>query len=340
MKDETCEQNSFISRTVEKHDAERKIADDFRRAGTMAAALVIKVADRPNTFQDTLTIYAEASNGQMPNLDLINVVNYLAVYKQGFHVQVDKLWSLLDSKWLKLVADVFEFVGNFAKTLNPQWRFDIPASDYFDGTATLASSLYTQALGIPTGPHGAFRDYQVDAITLEIAPRVLIKKARRTERLIEGVIRSVNNLLKKFHQSFFLYLLASSGKFVSVGVYMIAFGLLLAPLPVAAALLHAGTDKRDSEPERIQTVSSSAAIEHNHTQRSWKWLYAARLVCVMHIWGVAASLLPYFIAQIPHSTPLTSIIMWALLSGVCLLVLHLASCSSFSSGDTSQLHVQ
>lgn len=27
-------------------------------------------------------------------------------------------------------------------------------------------------MGVPTGPHGAFRDYQVDAITLEISPKV------------------------------------------------------------------------------------------------------------------------------------------------------------------------
>uniref|UniRef100_A0A7N0V9G4 Glycosylphosphatidylinositol anchor attachment 1 protein n=1 Tax=Kalanchoe fedtschenkoi TaxID=63787 RepID=A0A7N0V9G4_KALFE len=318
--DESSGRNSLFSRIVEKHDAERKITDDFRRAGTMAAALVIKVADKPNSPDDTLTIYAEASNGQMPNLDLINVVNYLAVHKQGFHVKVDKLLSLLDSKWLRLIADFYEFAGKVARNLNPQWRFGIPALDYIEGTATLASSLYTQALGIPTGPHGAFRDYQVDAITVEFAPRFLKNKARRTEfltragRLIEGVIRSVNNLLEKFHQSFFLYFLTSSGKFVSVGVYMIAFGLLVAPLPVAAASLHAGYDKIGVYRRRIEKVPSSAS-EHDHTQISWRWLYAARLVCIMHMWGVAVSLLPYFIDQMPHSTPLISIIIWALLSG-------------------------
>jgi glycosylphosphatidylinositol transamidase len=27
-----------------------------------------------------------------------------------------------------------------------------------------------QALGVPTGSHGAFRDYQVDAVSLEFSP--------------------------------------------------------------------------------------------------------------------------------------------------------------------------
>lgn len=31
--------------------------------------------------------------------------------------------------------------------------------------------FFYQALGVPTGPHGAFRDFQVDAITMEISPK-------------------------------------------------------------------------------------------------------------------------------------------------------------------------
>lgn len=119
-------------------------SDSFRRAGTMAAALVLKVDDRSERFEDTLSIYAEASNGQMPNLDLINVVNYLAVHRQGFYVKVEKVVSLLSSSWLKIVGEIFEAVGKVAHTLNPDWNFGIPAADYLEGCATLASSLYSQ----------------------------------------------------------------------------------------------------------------------------------------------------------------------------------------------------
>ncbi|KAG6656524.1 hypothetical protein CIPAW_04G028500 [Carya illinoinensis] len=64
----------------------------------MAAALVIKVADRSEHLEDSLSIYAEASDGQMPNLDLINIVNYLIVHRQGFRVKVEKMWSLLNCR--------------------------------------------------------------------------------------------------------------------------------------------------------------------------------------------------------------------------------------------------
>ncbi|KAJ8476802.1 hypothetical protein OPV22_020529 [Ensete ventricosum] len=135
----------------------------FKRAGTIAAALVFKIVTEEE--RDCLTIHAEASNGQMPNLDL-------AVHGQ--------------------------------------------AAEYVEGTATLASSIYYQAIGVPTESHGAFRDYQVDAVTLELSPRFPHNSDNsryafllRSGRLIEGVILSVNNLLEKFHQSFFLYLLTA-----------------------------------------------------------------------------------------------------------------------------------
>lgn len=305
-----------------------KFCNSFRRAGTMAAALVVKVRDQNEQFEDTISIYAEASNGQMPNLDLINVVNYLAVHRQGLRVKVEKLWSLLNSSWLKILGEIFEFLGKIANSLNPEWKFGIPAAEYVEGTATLASSLYYQALGVPTGPHGAFRDYQVDAVTLEILPKFSSDKVRRNDillrggRLIEGVIRSVNNLLEKFHQSFFLYLLTSPGKFVSVGVYMIAFALLIAPLPMVAASLYVDASSLGNN-DNSTTPAISNTDERGISIKSWRWLNSAKLVFVVHLWGAIVSLLPYFICQIPDCSPTTSFTIWVLLSVLCLLILYL-----------------
>ncbi|KAK4752828.1 hypothetical protein SAY87_021626 [Trapa incisa] len=296
-----------------------KLIDNFKRAGTMAAALVVKVTEKSEPFVDTLNLYAEASNGQMPNLDLINIVNYLAVHRQGLHVKVKKLIPLLNAKWLNVLADILETVGVIFRRLNPQWKFGIPAAEYIDGTATLASSLYYQALGIPTGPHGAFRDYQVDAVTLEFSPYSL-RKGRHKEfllqgsRLIEGVIRSVNNLLEKFHQSFFLYLLTSPGRFVSVGVYMIPFILLVAPLPVMAASLYMNIFDFGPNTETGQLAVSP---------RSVTWLDAAKMVLIVHFWGAIVSLLPYCICQMDFSTPTMNLAIWSMLSALCFLLLCL-----------------
>lgn len=317
---ETCNDSIAINEIGQNSYSDRNLYGGFRRAGTMAAALVIKVDEQGNHHEDSLNIYPEASNGQMPNLDLINIVNYLGVHKTGLRIKV-KMFSLLGSRWLNTLGGIFESLGQIARSLNPQWKFGISATQYVEGAATLASSMYSQGLGVPTGSHGAFRDYQVDAITLEISPKASpAKMIRRNEfilsggRLIEGVVRSINNLLEKFHQSFFLYLLTSSSKYVSVGVYMIPFALLVAPLPIVAASLHA-----DASKSTLQSTSSSE-VEVSH--KSWKWLNSARNVLVIHLWGAVVSLLPYFLYQIPNSTPTTNFIVWGLLSAFSLIILY------------------
>ena len=141
---EMCNGGNILNELKDSSFTERKIYNGFRRAGTMAAALVIKVADRSEQFENSLSIYAEASNGQMPNLDLINVVNFLAVHRQGLQTKVEKMWSLLNCKWLKILGEILESLGHVARSLNPRWKFGIPAADYVEGISTLASSLYYQ----------------------------------------------------------------------------------------------------------------------------------------------------------------------------------------------------
>ncbi|KQK09209.1 glycosylphosphatidylinositol anchor attachment 1 protein [Brachypodium distachyon] len=310
---------------------------DFKRAGTMAAALIFKVGEtRNHGDRDSLTMYAEASNGQMPNLDLLNVVHYLAVHRQGFRVNIETINSLLSSAWLRVIAEVIQTLGSLLRKINPDWKLDIKAPDYVEGTANLASSMYNQALGVPTGSHGAFRDYQVDAVSLEFSPTFDLRNENakssfivRGGRLIEGVVRSVNNLLEKFHQSFFLYFLAAPSKFVSVGVYMIPFALLLAPLPiVAAALADSKTKGKSLDGSKTKVSADKMQAEGG----SWKWLQAARVLLVIQFWAVIVSLLPYYISQIPDGTPIQSAVIWVVLSIILLIILYTMFGSPYSTG--------
>ncbi|CAN6476087.1 unnamed protein product [Victoria cruziana] len=317
----------------------------FRRAGAMAAAFVIKIVNASENVKDTVKILAEASNGQMPNLDLINVVHYLAVYRQGLHVKVGTISSLLKSVWLKMVGDLFEWLSETAGSVNPQWKFGIPASDFLEGTATLASSLYQQALGIPTGLHGAFRNYQVDAVTLEISPKTsldndMIRTAfiLKIGRLVEGSIRSVNNLLEKFHQSFFLYLLTAPNRFISVSVYMIPLMLLILPLPVLASALYMGKSSGDfsnvanlvdySKVEKEPSLSHHAHdLDPSFSLSYWKWVNAVKIVLLVHAWAAVISVLPCLLDQLPNRTPTISFFLWIVFSTL-LLFLTRYSCST------------
>ncbi|CAN6340452.1 unnamed protein product [Urochloa humidicola] len=282
----------------------------FKRAGTMAAGLIFKVGEtRRYGDRDSVTMYAEASNGQMPNLDLLNVVHYLAVHRQGFRVNVAAFSSLLSSAWLRVIAEFFHTLGTVLRKINPDWKLDIAVPDYVEGTANLANSMYNQALGVPTGSHGAFRDYQVDAVSLEFSPTFNIRNENakslfllRGGRLIEGVVRSVNNLLEKFHQSFFLYFLTAPSKFISVE-----------------------KSKNDSQ-------ANGSAEFLQSKGGSWKWLQAAKVLLIIQLWAVLVSLLPYYITLIPDATPMQSAVIWAMLSIVILIALYVMFGSPYSAG--------
>lgn len=38
-------------------------------------------------------------------------------------------------------------------------------------------------------------------------------------RVLEGVLRSLNNLLERFHQSYFFYFLPSNDRFIPIGIF-------------------------------------------------------------------------------------------------------------------------
>lgn len=62
--------------------------------------------------------------------------------------------------------------------------------------------------------------FGIEAITLE----GFQKSGKETEanfyqvgRVVESIVRSLNNLLERFHQSYFFYLLPSTDRYISIG---------------------------------------------------------------------------------------------------------------------------
>jgi glycosylphosphatidylinositol transamidase len=112
-----------------------------------------------------------------------------------------------------------------------------------------------QATGIPDSLHGFFLRHHIEALTLQgVTTKRNAKQnsLRMTRyncryfrsfllarlktfslfRIVEGTLRSINNLLERFHQSFFLYLLPNEHSYISIGMYMPPLGCLLLPLVV------------------------------------------------------------------------------------------------------------
>lgn len=66
-------------------------------------------------------------------------------------------------------------------------------------------------------------------------------------RVMEGIFRSLNNLLERFHQSFFFYLLPSSSRYVSIGMYMPSFGILGASFLLTACYLWLNVNEEERQ---------------------------------------------------------------------------------------------
>ncbi|KAH9361974.1 hypothetical protein HPB48_003617 [Haemaphysalis longicornis] len=150
-------------------------------------------------------------NGQLPNLDLFNLVAELCLRESvhiTFHDQVSPY-------------DVETFEG------------------WLQSFKTMTAMMAAQATGQPNGGHGLFHRYAIQALTLEGhadgAASVTVG-FDEVGRVLEGVFSSLNNLLERFHQSFFFYLLPSTRRYVSIGLYSPAFALVGLPALIKVSI--------------------------------------------------------------------------------------------------------
>lgn len=93
----------------------------------------------------------------------------------------------------------------------------------------LMSQIAIQSSGAPSAGHGLFHRFAIQALTLRGEPKVPGYQhvgLTPVGRVVEGLVRSVNNLLQRFHRSFFYYFLPTSERYISIAYYMAAFGLL------------------------------------------------------------------------------------------------------------------
>ncbi|BGP20023.1 Glycosyl phosphatidyl inositol protein transamidase complex subunit [Rhodosporidiobolus nylandii] len=110
----------------------------------------------------------------------------------------------------------------------PLWLSFLPFAShpevqhYAHAARNLFRQVAVSADGRVRGPEGTFGRYRIDAISLfgvvADGPHGFHSLGRATESLF----RSLNNLLERFHQSFFLYLMTSVDSFIAVGNYLAA----------------------------------------------------------------------------------------------------------------------
>lgn len=185
------------------------------RAGAIQAAVAVELSGAVLTSVD---VAPEGLNGQLPNMDLLGL----------FHACCHK--------------------GGLLCTI--QGKLQRPEAGSVHGLQTLLLMGLQQAAGRAGGDHALFLRYRIEAVTVRGINSFRQHKhdLNAMGRLLEGMLRKLNNLLERLHQSYFFYLLPSLTRFVSIGLYMPPFGLLLCVLIIRAVDLWLQLQHSDAAP--------------------------------------------------------------------------------------------
>ncbi|EJS42730.1 gaa1p [Saccharomyces arboricola H-6] len=158
--------------------------------GSIEAAVVLDYSSAEDFFEYVEISY-DGLNGELPNLDLVNVAISVTEH-EGIKVS---LHGLPDDQ--------------------------ITDNDYWSRLKILLLGIRDWALSGVKNPHGneAFSGWRIQSVTLK-AHGHSGHDITTFGRIPEAMFRSINNLLEKFHQSFFFYLLLAPRQFVSISSYL------------------------------------------------------------------------------------------------------------------------
>lgn len=178
------------------------------KSGPMQASIVMNLRGREFT---KLNIKIQGSYGQLPNLDLFNVVVELAARESITPYFHDKSMPFD-------LSPMEEYLQHYLET----------AIAFMKNQATMRAD----------GIHGLFLKHSVQSLTLEADEfkssnrnaLVMTSSLLNMGRLLEGIFRTLNNLTERFNRSYYFYIILSLRRFTSIGFYMIAYGITLAPL--------------------------------------------------------------------------------------------------------------
>lgn len=245
------------------------------RSGSIIAAINLELGSE---YTDHIDLKIEGVNGQLPNMDLFNLAVRLC--------RVERVPS------------------TFQNRFDPSERLVVKWEGLKHSATTMLLNMAKQASGNPSGIHGLFLRYHIEALTLKAHPAKRGSGVLAVGRVMEGVIRSVNNLLERFHQSFFFYVLPSCERYVSIGLYMIPFGLLLVVptlrgmalwlLAIQPAL---NPQTSEDEKEHDETEESQGAKRSEMEQASRPFGQVMPLIIGAHIIGAVLFASPEFLVS-------------------------------------------
>ncbi|KAF9181496.1 Glycosyl phosphatidyl inositol protein transamidase complex subunit [Haplosporangium sp. Z 767] len=262
------------------------------RSGAIQAALNLDFAGTGD--YNALGIFFEGVNGQLPNLDLINTVADIA--KDVAPVE------------LTLHDELVPFTDNMTK-------------NYINSLKKMLYMMKYQAVGSPSGNHGLYLKYKIDAITLYGFDKPGWPSQRygfhRLGSLIESTVRSLSNLLEHLHQSFFFYLLSGVRRYTSIGLYMPPVIILGVSFIFQALSLWGVSSDLPLEVEAI-AKGEKTAIGLPYSRRDRNFKVPATIIGMSFVAGLASFQLLTTEFGFPGETPLLKLVASV---GVCSMLI-------------------
>lgn len=220
------------------------------------------------------------------------------------------------------MANIVRWTGSCPVTIHdeplepsyPSYLPDHPqVHSYIQAGRTIIKQMAHGLKGSPSGPEGLFSTYRIDAIGLFAHPADGPHGFHTLGTILESSLRSLNNLLERLHQSFFLYLLQSEASFLSVAMYLIV-PLLIGVGMTIKGLAKWATASQDwhsssplplpsSDPENNQDLQSKSIPKRPlsanfENEKGAQVLWSLRVIGLTHLvgatvyWGLIRSIKP------------------------------------------------
>ncbi|GAA6002675.1 GPI-anchor transamidase subunit GAA1 [Rhodotorula paludigena] len=202
--------------------------------------------DYPHHSFSHAGIYYEGANGHLPNLDFINSASRI-LRNMGIPPLLHSHDPARTSALPNFLASL-PFVGHSE------------VQRYAHAARNLIRQVALTADGRILGPEGTFGKYRIDAITLFGVPAEGPHGFHSLGRATESLFRTLNNLLERFHQSFFLYIMTSVDSFIAVGNYLAAPVLLGAGMTIQGLMTWAEADGREKRDRSVARALAVVAI--------------------------------------------------------------------------------
>jgi hypothetical protein len=190
------------------------------RHSFIIAALSIEIPPSPKF--NILSVKPESALGTLPNLDLPNSIFRIAYQRDMRYLT----WTPSEL----ISFDRMPFLTTLAQ--NPLFSKVLTAERISEWN-TMFSFMLNMALGEPTGDHSVISKYKIEAVTITASSSDRgVGTVKKMGEMLEGTLRSLNNLIEPLHQSFYYYIPLTPFTFVPIGHYMISFALLYVPCAV------------------------------------------------------------------------------------------------------------